>query len=94
MLDRDWAGFEEHAVRPAHGHVEATERLDGGPGLSRLSWRKSARCGTSACVEVAKVGDRYLVRNSKQLGYALDFSADEWDAFAGGVKNGDFQFDD
>jgi Domain of unknown function (DUF397) len=29
------------------------------------AWRKSSRCGTSTCVEVAKVEDQYLIRDSK-----------------------------
>lgn len=56
-------------------------------------WRKSARCGTSACVEVAKVGDSFLVRDSKNpAGPTLNFTPAEWEAFAAGMAAGDFEF--
>jgi hypothetical protein len=57
-------------------------------------WRKSSRCGTAACVEVAKVADRYLVRDSKSPESAtLSFTTDEWSAFVDGVTAGEFRFD-
>jgi len=57
----------------------------------KREWRRSRHCGTNACVEVAKVGDRFLVRDSKNPDAApLDFSAEEWSAFVAGVKEGDF----
>jgi len=57
----------------------------------KSNWRKSGRCGTSACVEVAKVGDRYLVRNSANPQMIpLSFTEEEWVAFTRGVKDGDF----
>jgi hypothetical protein len=56
-------------------------------------WHKSSRCGTSTCVEVAKVGSEYLVRDSKNLDVApLSFTAAEWDAFVEGVRAGEFRF--
>ncbi|MGX6604311.1 DUF397 domain-containing protein [Micromonosporaceae bacterium Da 78-11] len=59
--------------------------------LTMPSWRRSSRCGTSSCVEVAKVEDQYLVRDSKNPdAAALEFTTDEWDAFLGGVVNGEF----
>lgn len=60
---------------------------------SQPSWRRSTRCGTGACVEVAKVGDSYLVRDSKNPeGPALNFTSAEWEAFAAGMAAGEFQF--
>ncbi|MEU4559263.1 DUF397 domain-containing protein [Actinoplanes sp. NPDC023936] len=57
------------------------------------AWRKSSRCGTSTCVEVAKVDDRYLIRDSKNpQSAALAFTKDEWDAFVEGVAAGEFRF--
>jgi hypothetical protein len=57
------------------------------------AWRKSSRCGSSSCVEVAQVGDQYLVRDSKNPDQtALTFTADEWTAFVAGVEAGDFRF--
>lgn len=58
------------------------------------AWRKSTRCGTSSCVEVAKVDTAYLVRDSKNPhAAALTFTEDEWTAFVAGVRAGEFQFD-
>ncbi|SDT72357.1 DUF397 domain-containing protein [Actinoplanes derwentensis] len=57
------------------------------------AWRKSSRCGTSTCVEVAKVEDQYLIRDSKNPeATALSFTKDEWDAFVEGVTAGEFRF--
>ena len=56
-------------------------------------WRKAKRCGTNACVEVAKVGDQYLVRDAKHPEHApLRFADAEWAAFVDGVRGGDFDF--
>jgi hypothetical protein len=57
------------------------------------AWRKSSRCGTSTCVEVAKVEDQYLIRDSKNPeAPALSFTSAEWDAFVEGVAAGEFRF--
>ncbi|MER7208569.1 DUF397 domain-containing protein [Streptosporangium sp. NPDC000239] len=73
--------------------------------LSSVVWRKSSRSTNGGdCVEVAVVpGDPalaahkadadalYLVRDSKDPGGpALAFTQGEWDAFVGGVKDGEF----
>ncbi|MBB4935739.1 hypothetical protein FHR32_000044 [Streptosporangium album] len=73
--------------------------------LSSVAWRKSSRSTNGGdCVEVAIVpGDPalaehkadadelYLVRDSKDpQGPALAFTQREWDAFVGGVKDGEF----
>lgn len=57
------------------------------------TWRKSSRCGTSTCVEVAKDGERYLIRDSKNPdGGVLAFGRAEWTAFVDGVTAGEFRF--
>lgn len=57
------------------------------------AWRKSSRCGSNTCVEVAKVGDQFLVRDSKNPGVAaLSFTEAEWEAFVEGVNAGEFRF--
>ncbi|MEU4622490.1 DUF397 domain-containing protein [Actinoplanes sp. NPDC023801] len=57
------------------------------------AWRKSSRCGTSTCVEVAKVEEQYLIRDSKNPeAAALSFTQEEWDAFVEGVAAGEFRF--
>lgn len=58
-----------------------------------LRWHKAKRCGSNACVEVAKVGDQYLVRDSKHPEMTpMRFSAEEWKIFTIGVRDGDFDF--
>ncbi|MFC7529499.1 DUF397 domain-containing protein [Actinoplanes sp. GCM10030250] len=57
-------------------------------------WRRSGQCASGACVEVARVGDQFLIRDSKRPGFAqLSFTRAEWDAFVAGVKAGDFGFE-
>jgi Domain of unknown function (DUF397) len=56
-----------------------------------MAWRKSTRSGTNGCVEVAFVGDRVAVRDSKDRGGpVLVFTAHEWEAFIGGARDGEF----
>jgi hypothetical protein len=60
---------------------------------STMTWVKSRRCESSSCVEVAFVDDEILVRSSAQSDSpVLRFTADEWVAFVGGVRDGDFDF--
>ena len=60
---------------------------------SSVKWQKSSRCATSSCIEVAKVSDGYLVRDSKNPDNApLSFTPAEWDAFVAGVNAGEFSF--
>ncbi|MBT2229476.1 DUF397 domain-containing protein [Nonomuraea sp. NEAU-A123] len=62
--------------------------------LDTATWRKSTRSGPDGgnCVEVAELsGKRRGVRDSKNpSGPALVFTPGEWDAFIGGVKDGEF----
>ncbi|MBX6722510.1 MAG: DUF397 domain-containing protein [Dactylosporangium sp.] len=61
--------------------------------LSRAVWRKSTKSGPNCdnCVEVAFVGDRIAVRDSKDPeGPVLVFTPAEWDAFVAGAKDGEF----
>lgn len=63
-------------------------------GIDRALWRKSSYSGGNGgnCVEVAVLPDgNRAVRDSKDPGGAkLAFTADEWAAFAAGVKAGEF----
>jgi hypothetical protein len=57
------------------------------------NWRKSRRSGGGDnCVEVAFAADGTVgVRHSKDPdGPVLGFTPDEWDAFTGGVRDGEF----
>ncbi|GLW08994.1 DUF397 domain-containing protein [Microtetraspora sp. NBRC 13810] len=62
--------------------------------LTELNWRKSLRSSASGsnCVEVADLpGGGRAVRDSKNpAGPMLRFTPGEWDAFIGGVKDGEF----
>ena len=61
--------------------------------LSRAVWKKSVRSGGNSddCVEVAFVDGAIAVRDSKNpTGPALLYTRDEWEAFVGGVKDGEF----
>jgi hypothetical protein len=56
-------------------------------------WRR-AICSGGQCIEVAKVADRFLIRDSKNPDDAtLSFTADEWKAFVQGVRYGAFDFE-
>ena len=56
-----------------------------------INWQRSSFCGNSACVEVARVGDEWLMRNSTDVdGPVLRFTREEWTAFESGVRNGEF----
>ena len=63
---------------------------------ARVEWRKSSLSTTNGCVEVAFVGDRIAVRDSKQEGHGpvLEFTATEWAAFLGAVRGGEFDLSD
>jgi hypothetical protein len=72
-----------------------------GRGLSRSNsvettapnWIKSSLSyGNGNCVEVAGLDDDIImIRDSKNVkGAVLGFTPGEWDAFVGGVRNGEF----
>ncbi|MGK5680403.1 DUF397 domain-containing protein [Actinoplanes sp. URMC 104] len=56
-------------------------------------WRKARDCSNGNCVEVAKQGDRYLIRDSTAPGVVLSVSEAEWQSFVRGVEAGDFSFE-
>jgi len=61
--------------------------------LSGARWRKSTRSNAGGdCVEVAdNLSDAVAVRDSKdKTGPVLTFTPDEWRAFIGGAKDGEF----
>jgi len=54
-------------------------------------WRKAKRCDSGSCVEVARFGDSYAIRDSKNPdGPVLTFTEAEWTTFSSGVRDGDF----
>lgn len=52
----------------------------------QLTWRRSGRCSGGSCVEVAKVDDRIMVRNSADPRLVVTFTHDEWMAFLDGAE--------
>src|SRR5215472_6556842 len=71
---------------PMHGNP--TERPNSG-----LTWIKSSLSFSNGnCVEVASLANGGVgVRNSRDAeGAVLQFTPDEWHAFLGGVRNGEF----
>ena len=71
---------------PMHGNP--SERPNSGP-----TWIKSSLSFSNGnCVEIASLADGGVaVRNSRDAGGSvLAFTPDEWHAFLGGVRNGEF----
>lgn len=66
-----------------------------------MAFRKSTRCGSSACVEVDTALDLdarevfFRVRDSKNPdGPVLTFDLNEWRSFVSGMKAGEFDVPD
>ncbi len=58
-----------------------------------IEWMRSRSCSGGNCIEVAKVGDEYWIRDSKEPDVEpLRFSSEEWRAFTLGVNAGEFRF--
>jgi Domain of unknown function (DUF397) len=64
----------------------------GGPGSDSYWTKSSLSFSNGNCVEVASLPDGEIgVRDSKDSrGPVLRFTPDEWHAFLGGVRNGEF----
>jgi hypothetical protein len=64
----------------------------GRPGSDSYWVKSSLSFSNGNCVEVASLrGGEIGVRDSKDsAGPVLRFTSDEWDAFVGGVRNGEF----
>ncbi|MEO3929548.1 DUF397 domain-containing protein [Micromonosporaceae bacterium B7E4] len=56
-------------------------------GSAELNWRKSTRCESQHCVEVAQVGGGAAVRDSVDPEQSLLFGAGAWRAFVDGLRN-------
>jgi hypothetical protein len=54
-------------------------------------FRKSSRCESGGCVEVAVTGSEVFMRDAKHADSPiLAFSASQWAAFLEGIRNNDF----
>ncbi|AGL13999.1 DUF397 domain-containing protein [Actinoplanes sp. N902-109] len=59
--------------------------------IEKPVWHSSSRCTNSQCIEVAKIGDDYLIRDSKDPAVEpLRFPATAWHAFLTGIRAGEF----
>lgn len=54
------------------------------------AWRKSSRCETQACVEVASSHGLVAVRNSSEPHQQIAFARPVWQTFIAGLQAGDF----
>jgi hypothetical protein len=57
---------------------------------SAVTWRKSARCESSMCVEVASIHGHAAMRDSTDPDVRLVFGASQWAAFLAAVRAGEF----
>jgi hypothetical protein len=53
-------------------------------------FQRSSTCAASACLEVAREGDRVYIRNSEHPDEQIICSKQEFQAFKQGIKSGDF----
>jgi hypothetical protein len=76
MLQEDWA-------KSSYSHE--TNCLE-------ARWKKSTRSGAGACVEARIEDGNVQIRDTKDNGAGpiLSFTGDEWSAFLGGAKAGEF----
>jgi prepilin-type processing-associated H-X9-DG protein len=71
-----------------HGPPQMGDIVD----LSGAAWHKSKRSSSNGCVEVAFVDGHVAVRDSKNRdGSVLIFTPIEWEAFIGGIGDGQFR---
>jgi hypothetical protein len=55
------------------------------------TWRRSTRCDSGTCVEVAFVADHVAMRDARGAdGPLLRFSRGSWATFLAGMRNGEF----
>lgn len=58
-----------------------------------MNWIKSSYSSNGSCVEVLRIENSILVRDSKNPEQVLEFTIEEWDAFIMGAKKKEFDFD-
>jgi Domain of unknown function (DUF397) len=77
--------------------IQATGKRTVDPVMDQLNanepvWRKSSYSNNSGCVEIARLENHVLIRDSKdQSGPVLQFTLPEWRAFLNGVADGEFE---
>jgi hypothetical protein len=57
--------------------------------IDSLAWRRSQRCDTGTCVEVAQTDDGVALRDSTLPGYGmLHFAVSDWKRFVADLRAG------
>ncbi|GGM15834.1 DUF397 domain-containing protein [Dactylosporangium sucinum] len=57
--------------------------------MTEVFWRRSSKCGSSACLEFTQSADRVIVRDAKEPhGVELEFDAAAWSAFVSEICRG------
>jgi hypothetical protein len=77
------------------GYCPVGKKVRAGGSMAELNlpklWRKSSRCDTSTCVEIAfsPERERIYLRSSRNLEIHLEFSAEAWRAFCAAAAAGE-----
>jgi len=58
--------------------------------LSAAVWRRSTKCESGTCVEVAGLDNTVGMRNSTMPEIAIEFALESWRDFVAGVRAGEF----
>lgn len=58
--------------------------------VTNTAWRRSTKCESSGCVEVADLGDAVGLRNSTLPEVAITLSTQAWKEFIAGMHAGEF----
>jgi hypothetical protein len=62
------------------------------PETADIAWIKSTKCTSGTCVEAAKLGELYLIRDSKNPDQpALQLGVDDWRGFLEAIQAGDYR---
>jgi hypothetical protein len=80
---------EQMKIRPFYGIAHKTQSN----GCMTANWTKSSISAANGdCVEVASLSEGFIgIRDSKNVrGPVLRFTPNEWNAFVGGVRLGEF----
>ncbi len=75
---------------PATRGMPAAASSGDKPEAHSVAWRTSSFCQTGECVEVGTLDGMILVRDSKDPGPVLSYSAAEFRAFALGIRAGEY----
>jgi len=55
-------------------------------------WRKASFCASGECIEVARLNDMIVMRDSKDPGRMIASTVEEFRSFVRGVQAGEFDY--